>query len=277
LIATALPAFGQSGADTIRPTVTSFELDTATATPTSARMVITFSERVSGVDASDFQANVTLAAGATLTSVTPGPTTATYYVGFNYTGTSGSLQMAIKSAGTGISDVVGNAFVGSGIAATAAYPVNNAPPPDTSLPTVSSFATPAPVPASPVNLTLVFSETVTGVSAGDFHSSPGATIGAVTGSGTTWTVPVSYTGTTPVSITVIGGATPNIRDAATHWFAGGTSTATATFTPTSGSAVTAQSSRARSRRRSSRAHRFPISSRDQTRPRPSVRPGSQLG
>jgi len=191
LLATALPAFGQSGADTTRPTVSSFELDLATATPTSARMIITFSEPVSGVDASDFAANATLSASATLTSVTPGPNAATYYVGFNYTGTSGSLQMAIKSAGTGITDAAGNTFVGGGIAATAAYPVNNAPPPDTTLPAVTSFVAPAPVSASPVNLTLVFNESVTGVNAADFHASPGATIGTVTGSGTTWTVPVT--------------------------------------------------------------------------------------
>ena len=120
LLVSALPAFGQSGADTTRPTVTSFELDLATATPTTARMIITFSEPVSGVDASDFLANGTLTATATLTSVTPGATAATYYVGFSYTGTSGSLQMAIKSTGTGITDAAGNAFVGGGMAATTA-------------------------------------------------------------------------------------------------------------------------------------------------------------
>lgn len=202
-------------------------------------MIITFSEPVTGVDASDFQANGTLTASATLTSVTPGPTAATYYVGFNYTGTSGSLQVAIKSTGTGISDVAGNAFVGGGIASTAAYPVNNTPPPDSTLPTITSFTAPTTVSASPANLTLVFNEAVTGVSADDFQLSTGATVGTVTGSGTTWTVPVSYTGTAPVSITVIGGATAIIRDAATHLFAGGNPAATVTFTPTSGTAVTA--------------------------------------
>jgi len=235
LIATALPVLGQTGADTTRPTVTSFELDTPTATPTSARMIITFNEPVTGVDASDFQINGTLTSSATLTSVAPGPTAATYYVAFAYTGTSGSLQMAIKSSGTGITDAAGNAFVGQGTAATTAYPVNNTPPPEVVLPTVTSLVAPASVSSSPTNLTLIFSEAVAGVSADDFFVSSGATVGVITGTGTTWTVPVSFTGTTPVSVTVIGGATSNIRDAATHWFAGGSTGATVLFSPTGGS------------------------------------------
>lgn len=238
ILGTGLPAFAQT-ADTTRPTVSSFELDLATATPTSARMIITFSEPVTGVDASDFEVNGTLTAAATLTSVTPGPTAATYYVGFNYTGTSGSLQMAIKSTGTGITDTASNAFVGGGAAATTAYPVNNTPPPDITLPTISSFTAPASVTASPANLTLVFSEAVTGVTATDFQTSSGATIGTITGSGTTWTIPVAFTGTGPVSITLVGGATSNIRDAANHWFAGGSAASTVTFTPTTAGGATA--------------------------------------
>jgi hypothetical protein len=228
-----VPAFSQS-TDTTRPTITSFQLDLATATANSARMIVTFSEPVTGVDASDFQMNGTLTAAATITGVTQGANAATYHVAFTYTGTSGSLQMAIKTSGTGITDTAGNAFIGGGVAATPAYPVNNAPPADMTLPTLVSFTAPAAISSSPVTLTAVFSEPVTGVTADDFHVSSGASVGSISGSGTTWTIPVTFTGTNAVTVMLVGGATANIRDTATHWFAGGSSNAAVTFTPTSG-------------------------------------------
>jgi hypothetical protein len=229
LIAFAVPAFSQP--DTTPPSIATFVLDPASVTPTSARMTVTFSEAVTGVDQTDFAINTTPNATATITGITAGATAASYHVNFTYSGTSGSLQMAIKTSGTGIADTAGNLFVGHGTAATVPYPVNNAPPADMTPPTVTSLATPGGSLTSPISLALAFSEAVTGVSADDFIVSPGATVGAVTGSGANWTVPVSFTGSGPVTLTLIGGATTNIRDGATHWFAGGTPSAGVTFTP----------------------------------------------
>ncbi|MCI0553760.1 MAG: CSLREA domain-containing protein [Anaerolineae bacterium] len=69
---------------------------------------------------------------------------------------------------------------------------------DANLPTVSSVirANPDPTNDPSVNYTVTFSESVTGVDAGDFSptmggSVTGATVGVVTGSGTTWTVPIN--------------------------------------------------------------------------------------
>ncbi|MEY4941801.1 MAG: hypothetical protein RIQ93_3536, partial [Verrucomicrobiota bacterium] len=238
LIAALAPALPmQAQTDTTAPTITSFELDLATATPTTAKMVVTFSEPVTGVDVTDFAINTTLTAGATITGVTAGSTAASYLVAFTYSGASGSVQTAIKTTGTGIADLAGNAFVGRGITATLAYPVNNAPPPDMTLPGITSFTAPATVTTSPVQLTVVFGEAVTGVSADDFLASPGATIGTVTGSGTTWTVPVTFTGAGPITVTAIGGATANIRDTASHWFPGGAASSAVTFTPATAGAT----------------------------------------
>ncbi len=226
-----LAAHGQStGADGTAPTVTSIALDAASVTPTAARFTVTFSEPVTGVDVGDFAVNATPAAAATLTGITPGATAAVYHVDFTYSGASGSLQLAIKSAATAITDAAGNAFVGAGAAASDVIPVNAAPPADAILPTVASFSLPTGPLTSPANLTLVFSEPVTGLTSGDFVVSAGGTVGAITGSGTTWTVPVVFTGTAPITVTLVGGATADIRDAATHWFAGGTNT-TLTLTP----------------------------------------------
>lgn len=219
-----------SGADTSPPSVLGFELDAASVTPTAARMAVTFSEPVTGVDATDFLVNAAAGASATVTGVTPGATAASYFVTFNYAGTAGSIQFALKTAGTGIVDAAGNAFLGAGTVASPVYPVNNTPPADTMPPTVSSFTAPAGALASPLTLTLVFNEPVTGVSAEDFTTSPGATVGTVSGSGSTWTIPVTFTGSAPVSVQLVGGATANIRDLASNWFAGG-SNAAVSFTP----------------------------------------------
>ena len=71
---------------------------------------------------------------------------------------------------------------------------------DTTAPTVASVtrADPSPTNLASVNFTVTFSEPVTGVDTSDFSLTTtgvsGASVGTVTGSGTTWTVPVN-TGT----------------------------------------------------------------------------------
>jgi hypothetical protein len=65
------------------------------------------------------------------------------------------------------------------------------------LPKVVSItrADPNPTGAATVNFTVTFNEAVTGVTAANFAiagtGSTGATVGTPTGSGTTWTVPVT--------------------------------------------------------------------------------------
>jgi len=118
-MAFAVPAFSQP--DATPPSIATFALDPASVTPTNARMTVTFSEAVTGVDQTDFAINGTPNTTATITGVTAGATAASYHVNFTYSGTAGSLQMAIKTSGTGIADTAGNPFVGHGIAATVAY------------------------------------------------------------------------------------------------------------------------------------------------------------
>lgn len=220
----------------VGPEITSFTLG-PDPTPTSASFVVTFNEPVTGVDAADFAINGTGTATATITGVTQGATAASYTVAFNYTGTGGSIQMAIRTAGTGITGASG-AFAGRGIAASAPVTVNNAPPADSAAPAVASL-TAGTASGSTVNFTLTFNEPVTGVEAADFLLTRGGTVTATLGTitadaaGTVYTIPVSFTGEGTVQLTAIGGATTNIRDAATHWFAGGAA-ATAIFS-TSGS------------------------------------------
>ncbi|MCS6907355.1 MAG: choice-of-anchor Q domain-containing protein, partial [Anaerolineales bacterium] len=82
--------------------------------PTSAASVnftVTFSEAVSGVDASDFSlATTETLSGVSITSVAGTGTTRTVTVN---TGTGwGTLRLDLKASGTGIQDAVGNSIIG---------------------------------------------------------------------------------------------------------------------------------------------------------------------
>jgi hypothetical protein len=141
--------------------------------------------------------------------------------------------MGVKTTGTGITDASSHAFLGLGVTASDAVRVNApAPGEDLVLPTVSSFT--GSLTGSTATFTLTFSEDVTGVDASDFivntSDTATATIGTISGSGTTYTIPVTVGGNGVVSLTVVGGASADIRDAATNWFAGGGTSTSATVT-----------------------------------------------
>ncbi|WP_146180143.1 putative Ig domain-containing protein [Opitutus sp. ER46] len=201
------------------PTVTAFDLVLASVVPgVSAEWEIVFDTPVTGVDVGDFIVNTQGAATATLTGVTAVNTT-TYRVAMNYTDTNGAIQVAIRTSGTGISGG-GNAFRGSGLTATPVYGTGTAPAADTTLPQVASVTAGAAT-GNNATFTVTFSEAVTGVDANDFIiTGTSATIGAVSGSGTTYTVPVTASGSGTVTLTVVGGASSAIRDAAGNYLGG---------------------------------------------------------
>ncbi|MFD2246516.1 Ig-like domain-containing protein [Pontibacter ruber] len=101
--------------DQTPPTVSSINRQSPTTEITTATTVIyraTFSEKVTGVDAADFTATtISGTVKGTVTGATAVGTTGTSYditVG-SITGT-GTLRLDLKSSGTGIADVVGNAI-----------------------------------------------------------------------------------------------------------------------------------------------------------------------
>src|SRR5207247_793056 len=77
-------------------------------------------------------------------------------------------------------------------------------------PTVASFAPPdgGCSGSSPINFVVTFNEAVTGVSASGFTVT-GGTVGTVTGSGTTYTLPVTPTAQGAVTAQVTAGAAQN--------------------------------------------------------------------
>ncbi|MCX8125984.1 MAG: S8 family serine peptidase, partial [Dehalococcoidia bacterium] len=178
-----------------RPTVVS--ITRASANPTNAASVdftVTFSEAVSGVDASDFSLTTTGITGAGVSSV--GGSGATYTVTVNTGAGDGTLRLDLNASGTGIKNLADVPLVG-GFTGGEVYTI------DKSIPAVLSItrASSNPTSAASVNFTVTFSEAVSGVDASDFSLSTtgaisGASVTSVGGSGATYTVAVS-TGTGP--------------------------------------------------------------------------------
>jgi hypothetical protein len=85
----------------------------AGASPTNAASVdfnVTFSESVTNVDTADFVLTTTGVSGASISSVSAGPS-ATYTVSVNTGSGSGTIRLDL-TAGATIDDLVGNDFVG---------------------------------------------------------------------------------------------------------------------------------------------------------------------
>jgi uncharacterized repeat protein (TIGR02543 family) len=169
--------------DTTAPTVTGFT--STQSTPTNASSIeytITFSKSVTGVVSGDF----------TNTGTATGCSFAVSGSGSSYT-----VTVSGCSAGTiipsfdsdGATDAAGN--TGPASAATATDTITR----DTTAPTVTGFTSSesSPTTSDSIEYTLTFSESVTGLTSGDFTNTGTATgcSFAVSGSGTTYTVTVS--------------------------------------------------------------------------------------
>ncbi len=182
------------------PTVTS--INRVGATPTAGPNVswtVTFSEAVSGVAAGNFALVNGGLSGPAITGVSGSGSSWT--VTANVGSGSGTLGLDMVNSG-GVSDGFGSAvsnlpFAGQVFAV------------DTSVPAVVGIVG---VPASvlvpgAITFTVTFNQAVTGVDASDFALTLGggaaATIGAVSGSGTTWTVVVNVTAAGSVQLDLV--------------------------------------------------------------------------
>jgi glucose/arabinose dehydrogenase len=226
---------GASAPDTLAPTVQA--INRVGSTPTNAGSVqwtVTFSETVTGVDLSDFALAASGVTGATLTgisgsgsvyTVTASTGTGNGTLGLNLVDDNSILDSATNPLG-GAGGIANGNFTGQ------VYTIDTA----AASVTIDQAAGQAdPTSASPINFTVVFSETVTGFAANDI-SFAGSTVGGpltavVTGTGPTYTVAVSgMTGTGTVVASVLAGAA---TDAAGNTSLASTSTDnTATFNAT---------------------------------------------
>ncbi|GAB7529221.1 hypothetical protein PS3A_16300 [Pseudomonas sp. 3A(2025)] len=104
--------------DTTAPTASGIvRVDSTPTNSSSVSFTVTFSESVSGVDASDLSLSLTGTASGTIASVTQ-VDARTYTVLVNGIGGTGSLGLDLNATGTGIVDAAGNAITGGLTGAT---------------------------------------------------------------------------------------------------------------------------------------------------------------
>jgi hypothetical protein len=217
-----------SNTDATPPTVTINQAGNQTD-PTSSSPInftVVFSEAVTGFAAVDVTISGTAGGAKTVTISGTGPT---YTVAVSGMTTSGTV---IASIGAGVvQDGAGNPNTAS--TSTDNSVIYNAP--DTTSPTVTinqAAAQTDPTSSSPINFTVVFSETVTGFAAVDVTISGtagGAKTVTISGTGPTYTVAVSGMTTSGTVIASIGAGV--VQDAAANLNTASTSTDnTVTFT-----------------------------------------------
>ena len=180
--------------DTTAPTVTAFEIDTFESTIIGTRQtaIITFSEVVTGLMASDFSAS-----GATILFFgdVVGPTRGSEYgVFFRPTAATFTLTLAADS----VIDADGN--TGPAAEPVAARSVDGtAVPADTTAPTVTTFeidTSESIIIGTTQTAIITFSEVVTGLTERRFNTSTGVTGISVSGSGDTYTITFTPTAAT---------------------------------------------------------------------------------
>jgi len=217
--------------DLTAPSVNSINRQSPTATTTNATSVIyrvAFSEKVNGVDVSDFTATVVSGAvSGTVASVTAvGTIGDTYDVTVNSITGDGTLRLDLNGTGTGITDAAGNAING-GYSSGQTYII------DHTAPLVNSINRQSPITqntsATSVTYRVTFSEMVTGVDASDFTATVvsgtvSGTVASVTAVGTTgdtYDVTISsITGSGTLRLDLNGTGT-GITDAAGNSISGG--------------------------------------------------------
>jgi hypothetical protein len=192
--------------DLTAPSVTSINRQSPSTQITSTTSVtyrVTFSEKVNGVDVSDFTPTaVSGTVSGSISSITSVGTTGDIYdvTGSSITG-DGTLRLDLKASGTDITDQAGNA-IGSGYSSGQTYVI------DHTAPIVNSINRQSPstqtTSAASVTYRVTFSEAVSGVDASDFTAT--AVSGPVSGTAAS----VAVVGTTgdiyDVTVTSITGS-----------------------------------------------------------------------
>lgn len=168
----------------------------ADVSPTNASTVkysVTFSEPVTGVDASDFQLTATGISGAAITSVTGAD--ATYTISVNTGSGSGSLRLDVvddDSIQDATNNPLGSLGVGNGNFINGeSYVVDKTPPAVTAI----TRAGASPTHALNVDFNVVFSEPMNGINVSDFKLETtgitGASVNSVSGAGANYLVSVN--------------------------------------------------------------------------------------
>ncbi len=199
--------------DNTAPAVVSFtKSDPDPTNKTTLHYQLTFSEPVTGVDASNFTVSAEGLTTGTITVSAVSPTV--YNITVNNVTGDGTLQVALNNGFVSISDLAGNNLAEG--ATSDIYNVHQNPPVVNAI-TATTPSNANPTNATSVTYTVTFSEAVTGVNTSDFAvTTSGTASGAVTnvsGSFAAYTVTVSgISGTGTLRLDLNNGT--GIQDAA---------------------------------------------------------------
>jgi hypothetical protein len=221
--------------DSTPPTVTGItRVGNPLTNANSEQFRVTFSEPVTGVDATDFQVVRTGSVSSVTVSVSGSGATYTVTV----SGVSGAGTLGLNLSDDTIRDILtnpaqdhplGGTGAGNGNFTGQAYTI------DTVAPTVANITRTASIaaPAGTVTYQVTFSEPVTGLTASDFTATAsgltGAAVTGVTGSGSTYTVTVN-TGTGAGSVRLDLTSAGAIADLAGNALGAGTFTGGQSYT-----------------------------------------------
>jgi hypothetical protein len=118
--------------DAVPPTVASIDTDSPSPTNTSSvTFVVTFSEAVTGVNASEFTLHDTGTIGGTIASVTP-VNSSTYLATVSSVSGDGTMRLDLNSSGTAIADLATNP-IATGYTGGQFYTIERTPPAVTSV------------------------------------------------------------------------------------------------------------------------------------------------
>jgi hypothetical protein len=217
--------------DDVSPVVSStVRADPSPTNASSVHFTVTFSEPVTGVDATDFSLTTAGLSGGSIATVTGSGATRTVTVGAG--SGDGSLRLDVSDDDS-VVDTTGNELGGPGTG-NGAFVTGQAYAVDKTFPTVSSIsrADGDPSNAAIVNYNVTFSESVAGVDLSDFSLATsgvsGASLSSITGSGATRNVAID-TGTNSGSIRLDLADDDSVMDDAANSL-GGTGTGNGNFT-----------------------------------------------
>jgi hypothetical protein len=182
---------------------------------------VTFSEAVKNVASNNFTVTTTGAVGTTIGTPTSNAPGTVWTVPVSVSG-NGTVQLKLGANQSALTDLAGNPIPTTTTTGDI-ITVQQTPP------SVSSIVlgSPSPTKATSLSWTVTFSQSVVGVAANNFSlvTSAGVsgTIGTVTGSGTTWTVPVTVPANLNGTIGLnLSANQANIKDVANNQLAGNT-------------------------------------------------------
>jgi hypothetical protein len=172
----------------------------AATNATSLTFRVTFSESVTGVDATDFALTTTAgtvsSSGRTVVAISG----SLYDVTVSGVGGTGTVRLDLNASGTGIADAVGNALSG-GYVGGQTYAIDQTAP----TATISTTAT-NPTSSSPIPFTVTFSEVVIGFTTNGIMVTNGTVTSALTNTGTAYSFSVTPTASGVVTVSVAANA-----------------------------------------------------------------------